>query len=207
MTALKTTPTKSNLLDLRRQLGFALEGFELLDQKRQILALELVRWAERLGQAEHEVAEGLRRAHLALREASLDSGSAALDRVALGVEPGHQVSRTEQRLMGISLPSVRVQLPAPPAFLGLRGTSPAADLAQGRFAEVLTALGSLAEAQGAVLRIGRELKRAQRRCNALTKMVIPDHRKAIRYVAGALEEREREAFMDRKLRSRRRAGS
>ncbi|HET6411496.1 MAG TPA: V-type ATP synthase subunit D [Anaeromyxobacter sp.] len=65
----------------------------------------------------------------------------------------------------------------------------------------------MAEAQGAVLRIGRELKRAQRRCNALTKMVIPDHRKAIRYVAGALEEREREAFMDRKLRRRRRAGS
>jgi V/A-type H+/Na+-transporting ATPase subunit D len=200
MTTLKLTPTRSNLLDLRRHLGFALEGFELLDQKRQILALELVRRIERLRRVEQDVAEGLRRAHQALGEASLDSGSAALERAALGVMPGHEVSPSEQRLMGISLPTLEVRQ-GPPAFLGLAGTSPAADLAQRRFSEVLPSLGDLAEAQTAVLRIGRELRRAQRRCNALTKIVVPEHRKAIHYVAGALEEREREAFMDRQRRS------
>jgi V/A-type H+/Na+-transporting ATPase subunit D len=201
VTVLKTTPTKSNLLELRRQLAFALEGLELLDQKRQILTLELVGRLERLRKAEQRFAEALRRAHEALRGATLDSGSETLDRVALGAAPGHQVSLSEERLMGLHLPLVKVQVERPAARFGFLGTSPGADLAQRRFAEALPLLADLAQAQNAVLRLARELRKTQRRCNALTKIFIPDCRRAIHYTAGALEERERESFMDRKLRS------
>ncbi len=204
---LKATPTRSNLLELRRQLAFALEGFELLDQKRQVLALELVHRIERLRRAEEDVARRLARGHDALREASLRSGSAALDRVALGVPTDLEVSRSEQRLMGLHLPRVELRAGAPQIRFGFAGTSPGADLAQRRFAEVLPLLAHLAELQNAAFLLGRELRRAQRRCNALTKILIPEHRRAIHYVAGALEEREREEFMSRKWRRARQAGS
>ncbi len=204
---LKATPTRSNLLELRRQLRFALEGFELLDQKRQILALELVRRIERLRQAEREVAQRLALAHEALREASLSSGSAALDRVTLGVPTDHEVRLSEQHLMGLHIPKVNLQAGEAQIRFGFAGTSPGADLARRRFAEVLPLLANLAELQNAVLLLGRELRRAQRRCNALTKILIPEHRRAIHHVAGALEEREREEFMNRKWRRARRAGA
>ena len=47
----------------------------------------------------------------------------------------------------------------------------------------------------AVLRLARELRKTQRRCNALSKIFIPDYRETIGYIVGALEERERESFI------------
>ncbi len=203
MSSFKTTPTKSNLLELRKQLAFALEGFDLLDQKRRILMLELVGRLEHLRLAEGGMSEALRRAHEALRGATLDSGSEALDRVALGAALGHSVSLSEERLMGLHLPLVSMEIESPEPRFGFVGTSPGAELAQLRFAEVLPLLADLSNLQNAVLRLARELRKTQRRCNALTKVFIPDCQKAIHYIAGALEERERESFMDRKLRSAR----
>lgn len=193
------TPTKSHLLELRRQLAFALEGFELLDQKRQTLALELVRRAQLLAQAEAEAARLLASAQEALREATLDGGTEALERAALGARPAHDVSLSAQRFLGLRLPSASVEAqPLQPAF-GLVGTSPAADLARRRFAEVLPALAPLAERQTAVVRLSRELRKTQRRCNALTKIVIPRCQRAIHDIAGTLEEREREFFVNRRF--------
>ncbi|WP_005035425.1 V-type ATP synthase subunit D [Holophaga foetida] len=200
MTQLKVTPTKSNLLKLRKQLAFALEGFELLEQKRQILTLELVARLERLREAERKANEALGRAHDSLREATLDSGSEALDRVALGVPVSHEIALSEERLMGLRLPKVRVQIAPPRVSFGFTGSSPNADLAQRRFAELLPLLAELAGLQNAILRLAKELRKTQRRCNALTKIFIPDCRESIHYITGALEERERESFMDRKLR-------
>ena len=42
MAKLELPPTKSNLLNLRDSLDFAREGFDLLEQKRQILVFELM---------------------------------------------------------------------------------------------------------------------------------------------------------------------
>lgn len=201
MTQLKVTPTKSNLLKLRKQLAFALEGFELLEQKRQILTLELVSRMERLREAEGRSNEALALAHASLREATLDSGSEALERVALGIPADHEISISDERLMGLRLPKVRVEIGVPQAHFSFAGTSPNADLAQRRFTELLPLLAELAELQNAILRLARELRKTQRRCNALTKIFIPDCRSSIHYITGALEERERESFMDRKLRS------
>ena len=42
MAQLNYAPTKSNLLRLRNDLKFAQQGYELLDQKRNILIIELL---------------------------------------------------------------------------------------------------------------------------------------------------------------------
>jgi len=43
---LNVPPTKSNSLAISRELGFAVEGYDLLEQKRQILMLELMQHIE-----------------------------------------------------------------------------------------------------------------------------------------------------------------
>ena len=122
MTQLGVAPTKSNLLTLRKQLAFALEGFELLEQKRQILTLELVARLERRREAERRNAEALTCAHEVLREATLDSGSEALERVALGVPMDHEVSLSDEHLMGLRLPRVKVSVGPPQVRFGFAGT-------------------------------------------------------------------------------------
>ncbi len=194
MTKLNVPPTKSTLLALKRQLAFAEEGYDLLDQKRQILIFELMSRLDRAQAAELRVEAAVGRAHAALREALLDVGSDAIDRAALGVRMDHRVTLSPQPLMGLRLPRVEAELEAPGARFGLGDTSAHTDLAMQRFVAVLPLLAELAGLENAVIRLARELRKTQRRCNALSKIFIPAHQETITYITASLEERERESF-------------
>lgn len=199
MPRLDLSPTKSNLLLLRRQLAVAEEGYDLLEQKRQILLFELCRRLAPALEAEQEVRSQLGVAHRHLREAILDAGSPALDRTALAASPPCEVAVTDHRVVGLRLPDVALRVlpdrcPAsPPSHWA------AAMKARSAFLELLPRLASLAERSTAVLRLARELRRTQRRCNALSKIFIPDRREAVARIATTLEERERESLAVLKL--------
>jgi len=208
MALLDVPATKSGLLALRRQLDFAREGFALLDQKRELLLLELTACSAKAARARRDVQEALARAYAALEEAELTAGSRAVDAAALAVPPGgHRVEISERRLMGLKVPdAVAGACPEPVEGLGPlgarfgTGNTPAAlDGAAKEFAEVLPLLARLAGLETAALRLARELKKTQRRCNALSKKVIPDCRQTIAFLASALEERERESFVILKM--------
>lgn len=199
MARLNIPPTKSNLLLLRRQLAFATEGYELLEQKRQILIFELMSRRDRAHAVEMKLRAALVRAHLALREATLDVGSLALDQLAVTTPAGLQVMLAEQHLMGLKLSRVSAQPESAGTAFGVGGTTDSADQAFQRFRELVPVLVEFAELQDAVRRLARELRKTQRRCNALSKILIPNYRETISYLAAALEEREREAFVISRL--------
>ncbi len=123
MGKLNVAPTKSNLLALKRQLAFAEEGYELLEQKRQILIAELMRRLARVLDARSEAVEALRRAFDALSEAQLDAGSEALDRASLAVDMDHKVELSAQQLMGMKIPRVKVRTEPLSVQFGVGGTS------------------------------------------------------------------------------------
>lgn len=199
MGKLNIAPTKSNLLLLKRQLAFAEEGYDLLEQKRQILIFELMSRLNRACDAEQNVAEALRRAYSALGETILDGGSASLDGAILAVKMDHQVIVSDQHLMGMKIPHVTARTEPVSAQFGVGGTSANADVAMSRFIEVLPLLAELAELENAVMRLAMELRKTQRRCNALSKIFMPDYRETIGYIMGSLEERERESFVILKM--------
>lgn len=199
MAKLNIAPTKSNLLSLKHQLTFAEEGYDLLEQKRQILIFELMNrlaWAQKV---ERGVAELLRQAFAALRKATLDGGSDNLERAALGVKGEHDLRLVGQHLMGMRIPKVSAHFAPAGAPFGVGGTSASTDVAMLRFVELLPRLAELAELQTAMMRLARELRKTQRRCNALSKIFIPVYRETIVYIAGTLEERERESLTILKL--------
>jgi len=199
MGKLNVAPTKSNLLTLKRQLAFAEEGYDLLEQKRQILVSELMRRLARVRDDQSAAADVLRRAFDALNEAQLDTGSEALERASLGVTMEHEVELAGQHLMGIKIPRVMVRTEPVSVQFGVGGTSANADIAMRRFVEVLPLLAELAELENAVMRLALELRKTQRRCNALSKIFMPNYRETIGYITGALEERERESFVILKM--------
>ena len=82
---------------------------------------------------------------------------------------------------------------------GIAGTSAHSDLTMQRFGRALERLGELAELENAVLRLARELRKTQRRCNALSKIFIPNYTETIGYITSSLEERERESFVIMKM--------
>lgn len=187
-------PTRTSLLALRRQLAFELEGHDLLEQKRQILVFELASRVATWRQLRQQTDAALREAFLALREALVEAGSDAIDRASLGVPGDFEVRIGERRLGGLRVPQVLVRVPEAGAPFGPAGTSARADEVYRRFREILPRLGDLAELQTVLHRLTHELRKTQRRCNALARLFIPDHREAIGYIAATLEERERESL-------------
>ena len=195
MAILNIAPTKSALLATRRQLEVAEEGYDLLEQKRQILVFELMTRLKRATELERKTNQALALAFQALQDAVLETGSVALDQAILAIPRGHQVSLTTTHLMGLRLPRVTVHHELPGLPFGISGTTAQTDLALSRFTELLPLLAELAELQNVILRLAAELRKTQRRCNALINLFIPDYRQTIGAIAASLEEREREAFI------------
>lgn len=199
MPRLDVAPTKCNQLMLSRQLGVAEEGYGLLEQKRQLLVLELLRWLDRARELETRAARAVAEAHAALSAAELDVGPGGLARIAVGTRREHEVSVRQQSLMGIPLPHATAGLGAPPMPLGVAASSASTDEAIDRFVALVPLLAELAAAAAAVTRLSAELRKTQRRCNALSRIFIPSYRDTLRYIAGSLEERERESLVILKM--------
>ncbi len=192
---LNVAPTKSNYLSLTRQLAFARDGYDLLEQKRQILVFELMSRLGRAKDVERRVREALGPAHDALRKSTLDIGAAALDSVTMAIGERHEVSMGEQNVMGIRVPTLGLESRDATMPFGVGGTSADTDVALRRFTDVIPLLIELAEISSAVLRLARELRKTQRRCNALNRIFIPEYKATTDYITASLEERERENFV------------
>jgi V/A-type H+-transporting ATPase subunit D len=196
---LNVPPTKSSLLELSRSLEFAREGYDLLEQKRQILVLELMSRLEAARRAQEEVDRAMADAFDALREDALRSGTEALAREAIGIRRDHRLEVSSRTVMGIALPTIAARHEAPRPEFGLASASALSDEVMKRFTGALDAIARLAEVENCVLRLASEVRRTQRRVNALDKLFIPDYTETITYIEDVLEERERERFVVMKM--------
>ncbi len=206
MAKLEMPPTKSNLLGLQDSLEFAQEGFDLLEQKRQILIFELMSRLEAAKRAQQQVDEALAAAFAALREDALRSGSDALYRESLGIVRDHQLEIRSRSVMGIDVPTIDATHETPRPEFSPGSGSVLSDEVMRRFTGALDAIAELAEIENAVVRLASEVRRTQRRVNALEKVFIPDYQDTIGYIEGVLEEREREQFVIMKMAKAKRRG-
>ena len=55
MAKLNVAPTKSNLLSMKEQLTVSKDGYDLLEQKREILVMELMHMVEKVKLLEHKI--------------------------------------------------------------------------------------------------------------------------------------------------------
>jgi V/A-type H+-transporting ATPase subunit D len=170
-----------------------------LEQKRQILVMELMSWLARARTVEQAVNERLARAHESLRQAALAAGAAKLTREAVAIRPGHRVEIQERALMGLHLATLTVQTaPSSPEF-SFADSSARSDEVKAAFEQALESITQLAEIENAVFRLAQELKRTQRRVNALEKIFIPIYKETLSYIADALEGHEREDLVIMKM--------
>ncbi len=199
MARYETAPTKTNQMRVRRDLGFAQEGWELLDQKRKILVVELMGLIDRAVEAQVEVESKLTEAFNALDQSILRMGRREVNLIAIGMQIGSEISFSEKRVMGVSLPRVRVKFDDRSPYFAAAESSIWVDEAVKKFRETLMLLGELAEARISLMRLSREVSKTIRRVNALEKIFIPDYEETLKYIEMAIEEAEREAFFVLKL--------
>ena len=136
-------PTKSSLLVIRRNLTFAQEGYELLEQKRQILVLELMRRVESARTAQADADRVMAAAFQAMQEAALRSGTEALARESLGIRREHHLEAHSRSVMGTDIPAITFRhIAAKPEFSMGAGSALSDDVMR-RFTEALDAIARL----------------------------------------------------------------
>jgi V/A-type H+-transporting ATPase subunit D len=199
MARYEVAPTRTNLLKLRDDLELAHEGHELLEQKREILVVELKGLTAKAVETQKQVDEELARAHSALMEAQLASGDSGISFAARAVNVKTDISLKERRIMGVAIPTVNVLLKDNAPYYGPQGTSVWTDEAVVRFKNAIAAIGRLAESRISLIRLAREIQKTLRRVNALEKVFIPDYEDTVKHIEDSLEEADREAFFALKL--------
>jgi len=199
MPKIEMPPTKSSLRRLKDDLAFAYEGYDLLNQKREILAIEIVKY---IGEA-RKIEAGLRKVldelYAAYRLGAVDMGSDAMTRKSCSELRSYFLSMEFIRIMGLRLPRIKVALKRPRIALALAGTTASYDTAKERSRDALAVLGKYATITKSIIMLSRELKKVQRRVNALEKIFIPQHEEAKKYISDRLDEMEREEVYVKKL--------
>lgn len=199
MARYKVIPTKTNLLRLKRDISFAQEGYDLLEQKRKILVVELMGLMDKTADAREEVDNRLAEAFAALQNAILTMGRKTVMNIAPAVNIDSDITIQMRRLMGVNLPVVDIKTKEIAPHFSLEQTSFWIDETIDRFKSLLNDLGKLAEFQISLMRIADEVQKTMRRVNALDKIALPDYRESIKYIEDTLEESERETFALLKL--------
>lgn len=203
---LDVSQTRGNLLDLRDQLAQLEAGHDLLDRKRRVLMQELL---DMLADAEHVATEARERfdaAYEAIVEARMDMGVDRLQWLSLASSAEIAVNVETRSIMGVMAALVDVQIETLPIPYGPGHTSVSLDRAHARWLEVGRVLGRLAEKTVTVWRLATELRKTQRRVNALEEIMIPRHEAAIDEITAALDEKERGEIVDAKKVAERLAG-
>ncbi len=192
-------PTRSNLLKLKEELKFAELGYELLDQKRNILVIELLNLVDQAVEYEAKVNASLDTAYSSLRDSILKMGKLKVGNLsgAIGVE--NEISLKERRVMGVKLPVVDTEFTDNGPYFSPLDTSFLVEEALDGFKDSLKLMGRLAELKVSIMRLALEVKKTIRKVNALEKIAIPDLKETLDFTLSRLEEAERENFILMKL--------
>ena len=192
-------PTKTSLLKIKDELNFARLGHELLDQKRNILVIELLNIMDEADEYETRIEKNLERGFGALERASMDMGKLRIQHVKNGINIEVKANVRQRRVMGVRLPLVETSFYDNPPYFSPMETSFWLDRAIIEFKKALKDMGRLAELKISIMRLAREVKKTIRKVNALEKIAIPDLNETLEYIQNRLEENEREMFVLMKM--------
>lgn len=190
----KTFPTKGNLIAAKNTVKLSKQGYDLLDRKRNILIRELMALMEKAEELQEQINKAFGRVYDDLKSANISMGVSKVEAMARAVPLENGVVIKARSVMGVEIPKVSInETEAEPPF-GLYSMTTSLDAAYKSFNEVKMLSLKLAETETAAYRLAVNIKKTQKRANALKNITIPRYEKLIRDITSSLEEKEREEF-------------
>lgn len=194
MAVYKMTPTKANLIKAKNSLAFSKKGYELLDRKRTVLIREMMTLIDKANELEQIIDTSFAEAYEALKLANITMGTENMEEISLSVEKEQDYDIIFKSVMGVETPIIKSSDNKFTTEYGFFRTNPAFDKAVLRFNDIRKVIYDLAEVENSVFKLAMEIKKTQKRANALEKIQIPRYINVIKYIDEVLEEKEREDF-------------
>lgn len=204
MDASKISPTKGNLIATKKSLSLAEMGYDLMDRKRNILVREMMALIDKANALRGEIDEVYDSAYAALQRANITLGVCDSIAQSSPVEDGLTIS--VRSVMGVELPTVRLETGEPEICYDFSSSNAAFDEAFISFHKVKLMLADLAEIENSVYRLAVAIHKTQSRANALKNIIIPNLAETSAFITSALEEKEREEFSRLKVIKKNKAG-
>ena len=185
-------PTRSAILQMREEQDVILEAYDFLDEKRLLLAAELLRQLKIYEEQANE--------YEALRQQAEQSLVATIRRHGLQgtqVYPGQYLeqgtfSSDKYQFMAVPLTTVKLEMPEENEKHDICHQSPEAEQCRQLFQRMVTQAASIAGVTGNLYRLLDEYGRTERRARALENVVLPEMAHSLREMSTQLEELDQE---------------
>ena len=189
-----TFPTKGNLILAKNSLALSRQGFELMDKKRNILIRELMGLIDQAKEIQDQIDITFRTAYAALQSANMVLGINMVQQISFSV-PVENSNRIKTRsVMGTEIPLVEYEKGTSVPTYAYYGTKAVLDEAKAAFERVKELTIRLSMIENSAYRLAVNIKKTQKRANALKNITIPKFEALSKDIQNALEEKEREEF-------------
>jgi len=191
-----TFPTKGNLIKARANLDLSIQGYELLDKKRNILINEMFSLISRAEEIQANIDKVFSTAYKALQRANVSLGISTLQQVGYAIPEENGIEVKSRSVMGVEIPIVNIKehdesIKVNYSFFR---TNYFLDIAYENFNKAKMLCLEIAEVENTIYRLAEHIKKTQKRANALKSITIPKYRELVNKIQNSLEEKEREEF-------------
>ena len=194
------SPTRMELLEIRKKTILAEKGHKLLEEKRDALVERFFTIIDRRNQMKKEVDDTFNDAFLSLIQSQMIIGEQKVDDISHLTKDIGEVSFESDNIMGVKIPKLNsdgITVDEKPLY-GFSETCAKLDDAKKQFTALVSKLINLADLEGGIKSLAVEIEKTKRRVNVLENNLIPKLYATRKYIEMQLEEREREDFFRRK---------
>jgi V/A-type H+-transporting ATPase subunit D len=185
------SPTRMELLRLRKRVAVARRGHKLLKDKRDELMKEFLRLVRENRELRRQVDEKLTAANRSFLIARAVMSREALEEAIMAPKQRVYMEMDTSIIMSVRVPKFSLRQEGDPFSYGYVDTSGELDAALAAFSEALSLLVRLAEVEKSAELLADEIERTRRRVNALEYVMIPELQAAVRSISMKLSEQER----------------
>lgn len=187
----ETVATRSAALALVDERALMRQGYQFLDEKRMLLAAEMLRALAQHEALNAQLAQALDAARAALRRALQRHGLEAL--LAYPAVTPAPAAPPLQRSQFLGVPLVAAQWqPTPATAPDAIDPSPEARACRAAFEALLAPLVGLAACSNNLERLAAEYRRTERRARALENVLLPEIEASLQAIEGQLELADQE---------------
>jgi len=194
------SPTRMELLEIRKKLVLAEKGHKLLEEKRDALVEKFFEIIDKRNSLSKEIDVELGKAFSSLIQAQMIMGESKADEASYLTDNIGNIDLKSDNIMGVKIPTIiteDINKEIKPAY-GFFETCSKLDDAQKQFSEIVLKLIELSDLEGGIKALTVEIEKTKRRVNVLENNLIPKLEGTRKYIEMQLEEREREDFFRRK---------
>ena len=195
--ALKVVPTKGNLIAMKKSLQLANLGYNLMDQKRNVLIKEMMTLLDDVKLIRDQITSSYQEAYDALQEANISMG--LITDIVNSTPEDYGISIAYRSVMGVEIPKIAYDKQPLKMTYDIERSNSKVDYAYNCFYRVKQLTVLLAEVENSVYRLANTIRKTQKRANALKNISIPRFESTIKVISEALEEKEREEFTRQKV--------